>query len=313
MNIIILEKLFLCKIYCLSDIDNLYYNELPYYLNQRLSLYKKGLNQGCNIILNYNDSEILKILKKDYEFEDYKISNNFIKNYKIVKKINNKINIFKYTKYAILINLIIYLLNNIQKYITMNIGFEITKGNFIRIKNKIDDDLCSELKFLTIIKKYSYYLNRLKCISLDKPKKCLNIGVFSNEYVHNKLYYDYTLENILSNKNMICKKSFYHINKFKYKYYKYKINKYCKYITNINVVKNIYDILYNDYDGIIYITQDANLLDDVSMIIIENICKKEKISMINISFNEKISKMYIENNINMLYDLININNIDKIS
>ena len=161
----ILEKLFLCKIYLISDILKLNNYDISYFYKKKISAYKQGLDNGCNIVLNNNDNDILDVLKNEgYKFEQYNITNNIFKNYKIIKKINNKINIFNYLKYYLLINLSILLINNFQKYIRTNIGFEINKGNFERIEKSINNNLLSRLNIFTILKKYFYFKNRLNSI-----------------------------------------------------------------------------------------------------------------------------------------------------
>ena len=132
----ILDKMFLCEVYCLSNVEYDYNKELNYYFNQRTNTYKNGLDNGCNIVLNFNDDDIINLLKiKKYNFIDYKVSNNVINNYKIVKEINEKINFFKYIVYNYYIFLTIFLINRFQKIIRKNIGFEINKGSYERIEN----------------------------------------------------------------------------------------------------------------------------------------------------------------------------------
>lgn len=300
---LIFEKMLSCNIYCLSNLED--------------NNYQKIIDNDYNIIINYMNNSIINILKQDgYKFKVYNITNNNINNYKVIKKINNKINIFIYIKYVILLYLTIYLINNLQKYIRSSIGYEINKGSFERIEKRINSTFTSKLNIISIIKNYFYYKGRLKEIYIDKPKKCLKIEILSNEYIFNKLYYDYTIENLLSNKNMKCDRYIgkTYINKIIKKYYMYKIKKYCKYDIGSNSIKNIYKVkkaLNLKYDGIIFISNDENIIDECTSLIIESICKKENMPMINIKFDNNINKLYIDNNINMLYDLININNTKK--
>lgn len=295
---IILEKIFENKIYDLSNIKFIKLNELPWFYNNKVCLYEQGLNDGCNIILNYEDDNILKYLKiKGYDFKKYDISKNIFKNYKIVKKINKKINFIKYFYYIVLIFVLTYLLNNIHKYIIENIGYEINKGSFERIEKLIEDNIASKLSMVSIIKKYYYYIDRLKSIKIDKPKKCLNIGIISNNYIFNALYYDYTIERLLSNKNMISNRyiTLFKEDKFRIKYYKYIVKK----------------LINNEYDGIVFFSEEGNIVDDSASLFLEKFCNKENISFINIIFNENINEKNIENKINMLNDLIIMNSRKK--
>ena len=66
-----------------------------------------------------------------------------------------------------------------------------------------------------------------------------------------------------------------------------------------------------EYDGIIFIKQEGSIVDESTSIILENICNKEGITMINLNFNESINKINIDNNINMFFDMINTNKIKE--
>ena len=61
-------------------------------------------------------------------------------------------------------------------------------------------------------------------------------------------------------------------------------------------------------DGIIFIKQEGNKQDISTSIILDNVCNKNNIPIINLNYNDSISELKIENNINVLYDLIKINN-----
>ena len=289
----IFERLLDYKIYCISDINN---------------QYEENEN---NIIINYNNISFFKNKK------EYILTNNLIKNYKILKQINSKIDIFKFIRYYTLIDLTIFLINQIQKYIRSNIGFEINKGNFERIEKSFNKNLTKKLTIYSILKEYKYYIKRFKNIKLDKPKKCINIGILSSSYIPSKLYYDYTLEKMLSDKNIICNRVIgkpYFSDLF-IKYHLYKIRKYCKYNIGNKVVNNIYvlkKLINNKYDGLIFIK--SNSIEDISTsLLIDSICSKEKMPMISLNYDEKINEINIENNINVFYDLIKLNNSNKMS
>lgn len=286
---IIFEKLLMTNINCISDIND---------------IYEETSN---NIIISYKNYDDTN---KQYHF-----TNNIFNNYKIVKKINNKINVIKYIRYYILIILSTCLINKVQKYIRSNIGFEINDGSFERIEKSFKNNLTNKLSMFSIIKEYHYYMKRLKNLKIDKPKRCINIGILSNDYIPNKLYYDYTVEKILSNKNIYCIRiigqSYFSDLFVKYKLYK--IRKYCKYNIGNKVINNIYflkKLIKLQYDGIIFIKKD-NIIDISTNSLIDSICSKEKIPMISIKFDNNINKINIENNINVLYDLIKLNNNNK--
>lgn len=313
----ILENLLSSKVYCISKINYINDINLPYSIKSRFYSYKKCLDEGCNIILNYNDDIIMnKLIKDNYKFEVFNINSNFIIDYKTVKKINKKINIFKYNYYKLITKLTIYFIDKLQEFINLNIGFEITKGTIERINKSINNNLTSTLNIRSIIKQYFYYKNRLKNIKLDKPNKCLKVGIISNNYILNELYFNHTIEELSSNKNIEVKRytNRYINNYILNKYYFYKIRKYCKYNIKNNITQNIYrliKLIKKEYDGIILLTQYKHIDDEILNIIINNICRNENISFINIDFDENISEIKIDNTIDVFYDMITINNAKK--
>ena len=231
---------------------------------------------------------------------------------KNVKKINNKIRLYKYIRNIFLIRLVKRLINKTKKYITSNIGFEINEGSFERVDKLVNE----RIHYGNIIKNYFYYIKRLKNISLDKPKKIYKIGIISNNYIPINLYYDYTIEKLMGLKNIepIRYINFNKINKFKLKYYLYKINDYCENNIGLNIIKNIYitkKLIDNKCDGILNII-DSNLISDIdSNIIINNMCNKNNIPLVTLNYNEKSTKLDIENIVKVLYDSIHIKNSNK--
>lgn len=277
---------------------------------------ENALEDDGNIILNYHDKIMFyntccTLKKKGYKFESYNISNDIFKNYKIVKNINPNINIFKYIKYTILIKFIIYLLSNIQMYIRKNIGFEINDGSFDRIIKTMNNNIHKDENIIKILKKYFYYKERFNNIALDKPKKYLKLGIISNEYISKNLYYDYTLEKLLSNKNIEPLRYINNpiTNRLKTRYYRYKIRKYCKNNIGNNIIKNIYNVLKlkkRKCNAVLLLMNKNNYQDIILSILLESICFKEKMTFLKLDF-EIINEEKLENNINAFYDILNLN------
>ena len=176
----------------------------------------------------------------------------------ILSFIKSKIDIIKY-------KISIKLKNNLQKYIRRNIGFEINKGSFERINKLIMNT--DDFKMLLI--NYHYYINRLKNIPLDKPKKVFYVAVIINKIINNALLNDYTIEKIASNKNIICD----------------------RYYNNVNIKK----IIKKRYDGILYIGINKEKI----------ICENDQIPILFVCFNERINEITLENSLNVLSDFIN--------
>ena len=114
---------------------------MPFKYN--LGNYIDSLNMGANILVQAGGgcrygyyAELQEQILKDigYEFtfinliKDNHIS--LIKLYKETKKINKKLNIFKYIYYLLQTALIIITMDKLDKYLRENIGLEKIKGSF---------------------------------------------------------------------------------------------------------------------------------------------------------------------------------------
>lgn len=156
---------------------------MPFKYN--LGNYIDALEQGANILIQAGggcrygyyaelQEQILKNLGYQFEFINL-IQNNHIsllKLYKISKKINPKLNIFKYTYYLIQGLIIMITMDKLDKYLRENIGFEETKGSFELAEKRYQNTLSKEnLGIIKIIKIYSKYKKIYKEIPLKEENK----------------------------------------------------------------------------------------------------------------------------------------------
>lgn len=308
----LLEEILDCNVKIISlekDINNyINYEDTCYPLRYSLNGYIKELEDGCNIILSidnnkeHNFSYQCSLLKKlGYEF-DHVLLHNSLKDYKKLKRINPNINIFKFIKCLIKINIDVYLLSKLKKNISNKIGYEINKGSFCRIEKAIKKN--------DISKTYFDYKNRINFLPIDKPKNTYKVLIISNNYIPNILFNNYYIECLLADKNIEVDRYYDYYekeNKLKLKYYLFRIRKYCKYNIGYNIIKNLYRVINNEYDGIIYLKPDGCASEVSSAIIIQNMCKKENIPLLFIKFNEQTKEEFIKNDINIFYDMIKIN------
>ena len=308
-----------------EDIMNIYNNlsidNLDYNSKIDLSCLIYSLNNDCNIIIDYNNrfNKYIDILKDlNYNFKYYNLNNNIINNYKIIKNINYNINIFKYIHYVIIKKLILHLIDNLQMYIRNNIGFEINEGSFNRIDKYISNNIYEKYNIFSILKRYYYYKSKLELIPIDKPKNTFKVGIISNQYINNELYYNYYIEKELSNKNISIRRYIDNNNynkKIKGKYYLFNLINICKNNINYSITRNLYrisELINQEYDGILYIVKENDINDNISKIISSKLYKKYNIPIIYLVFNENINELSINNSIKVLYDMIILNkNIQK--
>lgn len=156
---------------------------MPFKYN--LGNYIDALESGATILIQAGggcrygyyaelQEQILRDLGYEFEFinliQDNHVS--LVKLYKVSKKINPKLNIFKYIYYLIQGLFIIITMDKIDKHIRENIGFEQNKGTFENLEKKYKNSLNKEkLGIIRIIKLYCKYKKLLKEIPLNENNK----------------------------------------------------------------------------------------------------------------------------------------------
>ena len=153
---------------------------MPFKYN--LGNYIDALEQGANILIQAGggcrygyyaelQEQILKDLGYDFEFVNL-IQNNHVslqKLYKISKKLNPKLNIFKYIYYLLQGLTMMITMDKFDKYLRENIGFEIKKGSLELIEKRYKSSLNKDnLSITKIIKKYLKFKKLAEEIPLNK-------------------------------------------------------------------------------------------------------------------------------------------------
>lgn len=285
------------------------------------------LDNGANILIQAGggcrygyypevQEKILKDLGYDFELltlgENGKISLKHI--YKLLKKLNPKINIFKSSYYGILTIFMVRYMDDIDQIIRKNIGFEIEKGSFIKMKKEMLDKFskCKNLTSLTV--SFLKYKRRFKNIPIDKPTNCLKVGIIGELYTSMEPFSSYFLESELANMNIEIKR-FTNVSYLLYqkrlrekKMLKY-IKKYCKYTLGADGMDNVYRAKYlidNNYDGIIHIKPFGCTPEIGAMPIIKRVCDEGKIPIIYFSFDSQTSEIGIKTRLEAFYDMLKI-------
>jgi len=156
---------------------------MPFKYN--LGNYINALESGANTLIQAGggcrygyyaelQKEILQNL--DYKFDFINLIQNnhisLVKLYKTSKKLNPKLNIFKYIYYLLQGLIIMITMDKLDKYLRENIGFEEKKGTFENIEKKYKNALKQEnLSIIKIIKIYKNYKKIYNEIPLKKEPK----------------------------------------------------------------------------------------------------------------------------------------------
>lgn len=156
---------------------------MPFKYN--LGNYIDALESGANILIQAGggcrygyyaelQEQILKDLGYNFTFINLIQNNNIslTKLYKTAKKLNPKLNIFKYIYYVIQGILMIITMDKLDKFIRENMGAEQTKGSFELTEKKYKNELSKDkLGIIKILKLYHKYKKIYKEIPLKEEDR----------------------------------------------------------------------------------------------------------------------------------------------
>lgn len=289
-----------------------------------LGNYIEALDNGANILLQagggcrygYYSELQTKILEDlGYNFELYnfvsKGKTDIFKIYKLLKKIDNKINLFKSIYYFFITIKMIKYMDKIDDYIRKNIGFEIEKNTFLSTKKKMLKEFSQIKTYTSLYFKYRKYNKIFRNIKINKPKNCLKVGIIGELYTIMEPFSNYYLETLLATYNIEVKRYtnvhylLFEKGKQVKKYLKDK--EYIKYRMGADALDNINRTKYlclNNYDGIIHIKSSFCTPEIGAMPIINKICKKHNVPVIFLSFDTNTSEVGIKTRIEAFYDMI---------
>lgn len=233
---------------------------------------------------------------------------------KIIKKIKNinpHFSLIKGIYYLMISKRMVEYMDLIDDYIRKNIGFEVTKGSFMKLRDKMLVDF-SKIKGYRHLKKiYKKYLKQFKQIEINKPKNCLKIGIIGELYTLMEPFANYNIEIFLAHHNI-------EVTRFTNATYllfqkKKKVKKYLKQLNNIkykmgaDATDNIYHtewLCKNKYDGIIHIKSSFCTPEIASMNIINKICKEYDVPVTFFSFDANTSEVGIVTRLEAFIDML---------
>lgn len=289
-----------------------------------LGNYIEALELGANVLIQAGggcrygyyaelEEKILKDLGYNFEFynmiEDDHIS--LRRGYKFCKIMNKKTNPFKCLYYLINSLFMIVFIDKIQKYIRLNMGFEVNKGEFESLEKEYFNSFRNNGILKNIIL-YFRYKNKFKNIRLNKSDNRLKVYLLGELYslidskascnVERKLikmgievYRDTDLTYLLITKRF---KLFNMIRRGK-KYIKYHLGA----DASGTVVKSMESAI-NGFDGVIHMKSFGCTPEISAMSILPNISEEYGMPIMYFSFDFEDNEMQIDTRLEAFYDMI---------
>lgn len=287
-----------------------------------LGNYIEALEKGANTLIQggggcrygyYGELEekILRDLGYDFEFYNM-ISDNHIslkKGYKFCKKMNKRANPISTFYYLINSLVMIICMDKIEKYIRLNMGFEVVKGEFERVEKEYLDSFKNNRIIKNIIM-YFRYRKKFRNIKINKPNKPLRVRIVGELFslidsntsfnIERKLikmgvevYRDTDLTYLLITKRFILNRM---IRKGK---------KYLKYHLGADGTASIVRSINSTYmDGILHLKSFGCTPEISAMSILPKIANEYKIPILYFSFDSEDNEVGVDTRLEAFYDMI---------
>ena len=283
----------------------------------------EGLQLGSNVLIQYGggcrygyyhelQEQILKDLGYDFKYINLISAGraDAKKIYKELKEIDN-INIFKCLYYLLIASKMVKYMDIIDNYIRKNIGFEVNKGEFEHLNQKMLNEFKKVKSFYQLRRIYKKYFKKFKQIKTNK-KNVLKVGIIGELYTIMEPFSNYFLERELANYNIeITRYTNVHYLLFekskKVKNYLKKTKEYVKYKLGADALDNVgrtKEMCLDNYDGIIHIKSSFCTPEIGCMQIIEKICNDYDVPVVFFSFDSNTSEVGIKTRIEAFYEMI---------
>ena len=305
---------------------------IPFKYN--LGNFIESLEQGANVLFTAGGgcryryyAEVTETILKDlgYEFKFYKLIKqdkiNWKNTYNIFKEINPTLTLSHFIYSAIYTLLYIFYIDEIDKIIRKNIGFEVEKNAHQTLQKKMFRAFNKTSSIIKLTLLYKKYKKRFKKIKINKPKNCLRVGIIGELYTSMEPYSNYDLEKELAKEHIEIKR-FTNLSYLLWqkrllrRSMRKKAKKYCKYKLGADGLDNVYRSIYlgkKKYDGIIHIKPFGCTPEITAIPIIQKVCNNYEIPIIFFSYDSETGSEGINTRLEAFKDLITIrrNKVDK--
>ncbi len=306
---------------------------LPFKYN--LGNYIEALENGANVLMQAGGgcrygyyAEVQEQILKDlgYEFTFYNLMDkghlSLISLYKVFKKLNHKLRIYKFMHYSFITLLMINYLDKMDNYMRLNIGFEVLENSFNNLKKKMQTEFTKTDSIWQLRKSYLKYKKLFHQIPIKDKSNCMKVGIIGELYTSMEPFASYYLEKELAKMNIEVRRftnvTYLLIVKALMKKRILRFSKkYLKYTIGADGADNVARAKYlanQGYEGLIHIKPFGCTPEVTAIPIIQKVCADMNIPIIYFSFDTSTSEIGIKTRLEAFYDMLKIRkdkNYDK--
>jgi len=254
--------------------------------------------------LGYN-FEFLSILDTDHNHI------NLFSVYGTFKKLNSKLSFSKFAYYFTLTLKIVEIIDEIEKYIRENIGFEVIEGSFEQLQKDFLNRIKTVKSFRDINKIHEKYNTLFRNIEINMPKNPIKVGIVGELYTLMEPFSNYFIEKELAKKGIQVTRFITVTYLFKNhpkgkelikisgKYLKYAIG-----ADGTDSVAKTKQLAEAGYDGVIHVKPFGCTPEVNAMPMLQNISNDYKMPVLYFSFDSQTSETGIKTRIEAFHDML---------
>lgn len=262
-------------------------------------------------------AEIQELILRDlgYQFEFVKLVRKGINPfdiYRIAKKIGTRVSFLRFARYLLLALRMVSQIDDIEAHIRENVGFEVQKGSFESLRQK----LFARLKTVTALRELrrvcEEYRQEFQRIPIEKPPDCLKVGVVGELYTLMEPFCNYFLEKELAEHKIQVSRQ---ITLTFLLFEKARMRKktlaqagdYLRYTIGADGTESVGTtrrLALEGYDGIIHLKPFGCIPEINAMPMLQNISRDQHIPVLHFSLDSQTSETGVKTRLEAFYDML---------
>jgi len=296
---------------------------IPFKYN--LGNYIEALENGANILVHAGGGcrfgyygEVLEQILKDqgYKFKFFSLVDtnnmNILSLYREFNKLNPHLTLLQFIKAFKLAEAQINALDNVEKYIRQNIGFETKKGSFEALEKDFHSSLKMTNSLFEVKSLEKEYVKKFKSIELNKPAHPLRVGIVGELYTLMEPFSSYFIEKTMAGfgievRRYITVSYLLFAKEHKERKILKSASPYLKYAIGADGTDSVAKsrkMAEENFDGIIHIKPFGCTPEVNSMPAIQKISRDYNIPVIFFSFDSQTSETGIRTRLEAFYDML---------
>jgi predicted nucleotide-binding protein (sugar kinase/HSP70/actin superfamily) len=237
---------------------------------------------------------------------------NIFKLYKKFKQINPKLKRINFTYHFLLTIKMIDILDNIEEKIRKKVAYEVNKGEFDKLHNRVMLELKSIKNFKQLYEFDKKYKENIENVKLEKKSNQLRVGIVGELYTTMEQFSSFFLERELANMDVEVKRytTATYLLFEKGKAEKKLIqgaNKYIKYALGADGTESVahsMELCESGYDGIIHVKPFGCTPEVNAMPILQKISRDYNVPIIHFTFDMQTSETGVKTRLEAFYDML---------